>query len=491
MKKLNFRIVILIILSFCLISFNNVLSNPLPPKTVYGTSSRTDGASTFDALVVGTASGYPNEYTNVVPGSMGAWTFDVGGDTGIAWPDGTPFTVTITMDGWIGSKNGVITTPATNVGHILLYPTGGPLNVDAGGVYNGFVNQQITFSGSVSGGSTPYNWFWSFGDDTWSNEQNPKYIYSEPGTYIVTLTVIDAASQTDSDTTNAVIISDTTPTANANGPYTGMIGDEIQFNGDVIGGNPPYTWLWDFGDDEMSNEKDPIHVYNEIDEYIVSLTVIDDLGFSDIDNTSCLVSIHNEPPIEPLISGESEGKAGDEYEYNFVTLDPEDDNVYYYVDWGDNSSENWLGPYESGESINLAHVWDEQGYYTIRAKAKDNYGFESDWTELEVSMPISKISSFQNNISIEFRGGFGLTIIIKNNGDTTIPVLEFILSFETPWMILGGESTTTISDIPPGCKEKITTGFLFGFGQFNATVNVLDISKSRSGFMFGPFVILF
>jgi hypothetical protein len=199
----------------------------------------------------------------------------------------------------------------------------------------------------------------------------------------------------------------------------------------------------------------------------------------------------NNPPIEPLISGESEGKAKDEYNYNFVTLDPEDDTVYYYIDWGDNSSENWLGPYSSGESINVAHIWDEQGYYTIRAKAKDIYGLESNWTELEVSMPKSKISDFQNNISIEFRGGFGLTIIIKNNGDTTIPILEFILNLDAPWLILGGETTSTISDIAPGMEEIITTGFLFGFGSFHATVNVLDLSESRSGFMFGPFVILF
>ena len=37
----------------------------------------------------------------------------------------------------------------------------------------------------------PYEWFWDFGDDTTSDEQNPTHTYTEIGKYTVSLTVID------------------------------------------------------------------------------------------------------------------------------------------------------------------------------------------------------------------------------------------------------------------------------------------------------------
>jgi len=46
--------------------------------------------------------------------------------------------------------------------------------------------------------------------------------------------------------------------------------------------------------------------------------------------------------------------------------------------------------YESGEEIKLSHSWNEQKDYTIRVKAKNEYGSESDWTTLEISMPKNK-----------------------------------------------------------------------------------------------------
>jgi hypothetical protein len=116
---------------------------------------------------------------------------------------------------------------------------------------------------------------------------------------------------------------------------------------------------------------------------------------------------------------------------------------------------------------------------------------ESEWATLEVS--ISKpISNNINNISIEIHGGLGLTIIINNNGDTDIQGLEVTLTFDAPWIMLGVESSTTTSiDLMSGEQVSITTGFFLGFGPFEVTVKVLDISESRSGFLIGPFVILY
>jgi len=97
-----------------------------------------------------------------------------------------------------------------------------------------------------------------------------------------------------------------------------------------------------------------------------------------------------EVPNPPDISGPMSGKVGRPYEYTFVSTDPQKDDVYYYVDWGDGVTTEWLGPYGSGREITLTHTWTTQGNYTIKAKAKDVNGYESDWATLEVSMPKDK-----------------------------------------------------------------------------------------------------
>ncbi len=95
-----------------------------------------------------------------------------------------------------------------------------------------------------------------------------------------------------------------------------------------------------------------------------------------------------------------------------------------------------------------------------------------------------------NNITIEINGGIGVEIIIKNNGDSSIHDLEISIILDSFWMIAGGETTTTISELLPQSEIIVTTGFFFGLGPFEVTVNILDISETRNGFIFGPFVIL-
>ena len=114
------------------------------------------------------------------------------------------------------------------------------------------------------------------------------------------------------------------------------------------------------------------------------------------------------PPITPNIDGITSGKSGKDYEYNFVTTDPNGDDVTYIIDWGDNSDEEIIGPYPSGEKITVNHSWGE-GEYIIKVKAVDNYGKESEWATLEISMPKSKyninltILNFLENLSNMFQ----------------------------------------------------------------------------------------
>jgi len=97
----------------------------------------------------------------------------------------------------------------------------------------------------------------------------------------------------------------------------------------------------------------------------------------------------NDYPYVPTIDGPTSGSAGSIYKYEFLTTDPDDDDLLYYVDWGDGTYEEWIGPYDSGEQVVLNHGWSEEGTYTIKAKVKDVYDAESDWGYLDIEMPVS------------------------------------------------------------------------------------------------------
>ena len=56
-------------------------------------------------------------------------------------------------------------------------------------------------------------------------------------------------------------------------------GEKIEFTvTEISGGFAPYTYLWDFGDDETSTEMNPVHSYKTEGYYTVTLTVTDDNG---------------------------------------------------------------------------------------------------------------------------------------------------------------------------------------------------------------------
>ena len=111
----------------------------------------------------------------------------------------------------------------------------------------------------------------------------------------------------------------------------------------------------------------------------------------DIDAIQHIIPFINNPPLIPEIDGPKTGKPGTEYEYTFTTTDPESDDIYYYILWGDGHVEPWIGPFASGVTINLSHTWGNQGEYTIEAQAKDIYNAEGPWGEFKVTMPRKKI----------------------------------------------------------------------------------------------------
>jgi len=81
-----------------------------------------------------------------------------------------------------------------------------------------------------------------------------------------------------------------------------------------------------------------------------------------------------------------------------ICAKPDDDEICYFVDWGDDTSSGWSDFVESETEITYKHRWSGEETYTIKAKAKDVFDAESEWGELEVTMPRSHISIFSRII---------------------------------------------------------------------------------------------
>jgi hypothetical protein len=94
------------------------------------------------------------------------------------------------------------------------------------------------------------------------------------------------------------------------------------------------------------------------------------------------------PPNAPIIDGPTSGNKGVSYNYNFVAVDPDGDDVYYMIEWGDWSPvTEWIGPYHSGQVVIVSHTFSKTGTLIIKCQAKDSHGSLSNWGQLVVTMP--------------------------------------------------------------------------------------------------------
>ena len=121
-----------------------------------------------------------------------------------------------------------------------------------------------------------------------------------------------------------------------------------------------------------------------------------------------------EKPDKP--TGKKLGKPWQEYTYSSSTTDPDNDDIKYMWDWGDGNFSDWIGPYTSGEECEITYIWSQKGSYSVKVKAKDIYGMESEWSDpLIVTMPVkySIISFFENNFPIIYKLILALFQIIK------------------------------------------------------------------------------
>jgi hypothetical protein len=125
---------------------------------------------------------------------------------------------------------------------------------------------------------------------------------------------------------------------------------------------------------------------------------------------------NNAPPLAPTITGPKTGAPEKSLTFNYVTTDPNGDQIEYYVVWGDDTSEDWEGPFNSGQGSSASHAWSSQGVYTIKVKARDSHGLEGPWGTHSLTVSKSRVRTY-NTIFFQI-----IERIVKS-----FPLLEQIL----------------------------------------------------------------
>ncbi len=144
---------------------------------------------------------------------------------------------------------------------------------------SGYAPLTVNFSDKSTGSLT--SWKWSFGDGTYSTQQNPVHTYVQNGTYTVTLT---ASNKAGSDTMTKASYINVRTDAPAQKPVVSFWASRTSGTAPLTLGftdastNTPTAWKWSFGDGTYSTVQKPKHTYAKAGNYTVTLTASNEAG---------------------------------------------------------------------------------------------------------------------------------------------------------------------------------------------------------------------
>src|SRR5467141_532076 len=246
--------------------FNDVFTSatPLPLSASFTYLPTSPIASTLISFTA-TASGG-------TPGYTYSWNFgDGGAATGLTtthtYTASGSYSVTLTVkdsaSGTATSTQTVQVSPIPALTASFTYSPSQPLS-----------GQSVSFSGSTSGGVSPYGYSWSLGDGSTSTAQSPSHTYSSSGSYTVTLSITDSLGTTVS-VSHSVTVSPPGALAASfsTSPTAPVSGQTVTFTGTASGGTNPYSYSWNLGG--TSKTGNPVSQSFTSGTYTISLTVTD------------------------------------------------------------------------------------------------------------------------------------------------------------------------------------------------------------------------
>ena len=160
-------------------------------------------------------------------------------------------------------------------------------------------------------------------------------------------------------------------------------------------------YIFDWGDGEYSEWIGPVnsgetvtscHTWYELGDYNLRVKAKDKWGcISQWSEIKLFPIVENTPPNIPTIDGPSNGRKGVPYDFTIVTTDPDGQDVYYDIFWG-NAGSGDVGPFPSGEEQVFEHTWASYGRYTIKVKAIDATGEVGEYGEFTIKIGLPRFA---------------------------------------------------------------------------------------------------
>lgn len=203
--------------------------------------------------------------------------------------------------------------------------------------------------------NNPTTWAWKFGDGKDSVEKNPTHTYDAPGKYTVELVVTNIAGSDRKVIPDYINVTKagTPPTAQFRGsPTVGIAPLTVSFT-DLSGGNPT-KWVWNFGDGSTSEEQHPVHVYQSVGEYTVTLTAKNEFGENTKVQEKYIHVLDKPVPLKAAFMGEPTSGVAP-LNVKFTDLSTGNPTAWLW-NFGDGTN---------GTDKNPNHVYTQPGDYTV------------------------------------------------------------------------------------------------------------------------------
>ncbi len=320
----------------------------------------------------------------------------------------------------------------------------------------------VQFNDTSAGNVTA--WLWDFGDGNTATEPSPSHTYTDAGTYTVSLNASNAYGFSVSTVTDAIRV---LPAPAAGFTYTPDEGNaplSVQFN-DTSSGNVT-AWVWDFGDGNVSNERNHLHTYVIAGIYTVSLNASNTYGFN-VSTVMDAVSVLPAPVA------------------NFTST-PDEGNAPLAVTFTDTSSGNvtaWLWDFGDGNTSaeqTPVHIYAITGTYTVSLNASNTYGFNVSTVADHIQVLPAPVASFAYTPE-EGNAPLAVTFTDTSSGNVTAWLWDFgdgnTSTEQNPQHLYASAGTYTAT---------LNASNAYGFNVSTAADDIHVLSAPDARFTFTP-----
>ncbi len=288
---------------------------------------------------------------------------------------------------------------------------------------------------------------WDFGDGNTSSESNPVHEYTTPGTYTVTLNIIDEYNC--NKNIMQMISYFPSPVIDIAFDDEGCTPHTVNFQNNSTPITPTFTFEWDFGDGGTSGSLSPTHTYMMPGTYTVSLTMTSPNG---------CVSQQQFPDAIFVQIG-----ANTAFTYTFDSCAYEPAKYFDQSTAGDANITGWnwdFGDGNTSDEQNPLHTFDDPGSYPVTLTVADENGCEISATQMVDWFPTPFIE-----VDLDTDEGCQeLTVSFENN---TFPLAGYATDWDFgdgntgtdqepihTYLYAGTYDVSLVVTSPLGCQES-------------------------------------